>query len=138
MTTALDNGPMPVNRTGITHKVEIMSTTGGVHEGYITANRRDDGSLGEIFLTGFGKSGSTLEGWTQFAAILFSVALRHGADFEKLTTKIAHMKFEPYGPTNNPEIPFCNSVPDYIVRWLALRFGTPELHAEIERIAQEI
>jgi ribonucleoside-diphosphate reductase alpha chain len=32
------------------------------------------------------------------------------------------MRFEPEGITQNPEIPFAKSMPDYIMRWLASRF----------------
>src|SRR3954453_10347596 len=32
------------------------------------------------------------------------------------------MRFDPEGITNNPEIPFAKSMPDYIMRWLASRF----------------
>jgi ribonucleoside-diphosphate reductase alpha chain len=32
------------------------------------------------------------------------------------------MRFEPNGATANPEVPFAKSIPDYLARWLALRF----------------
>jgi ribonucleoside-diphosphate reductase alpha chain len=32
------------------------------------------------------------------------------------------MRFDPEGMTNNPEIPFAKSMPDYLMRWLASRF----------------
>jgi ribonucleoside-diphosphate reductase alpha chain len=32
------------------------------------------------------------------------------------------MRFDPEGMTQNPEIPFAKSMPDYIMRWLASRF----------------
>ena len=34
----------------------------------------------------------------------------------------AYMRFDPEGITQNPEIPFAKSMPDYIMRWLASRF----------------
>ena len=56
-----DAGPkrkrMPRERESITHKFWI----GGL-EGYITAGKYEDGSVGEIFLTDIGKEGSTLRG----------------------------------------------------------------------------
>jgi ribonucleoside-diphosphate reductase alpha chain len=123
---------MPRDRSGMTVKVEITSPIDGqTTEGYITANANPDGSLGEIFLTGFGKAGSTLEGWVQFAAMLFSIALQYGAEFPMLARKISVTKFEPYGSTNHPDIPWCNSVPDFIVRWLALRFGDDMLNDDL-------
>jgi len=130
---------MPTNRTGRTIKVEITSVEDGqVQEGYITANSFEDGTLGEIFLSGFGKSGSTLEGWIQVAAMLFSIAIQYGAEFPMLARKVAHTKFPPYGPTNDPEIPYCRSVPDYVVRRLAYWFGTPELRQQLQDIDKEL
>lgn len=130
---------MPDDRAGRTHKIEIRDETDGtLYEGYVTANLHEDGTLGEIFLHGFGKEGSTLEGWTQVAAILFSIALQYDAEFPMLARKLAHMKFPPYGYTSERGIPWCSSVPDYIVRWLALEFGGVELNEELARIAKEL
>ena len=33
-------------------------------------------------------------------------------------------RFEPYGPTGNPQVPWATSVVDYIFHWLQVRFGT--------------
>lgn len=130
---------MPIDRHGITHKVEIHDEIhGGVQEGYITANCQDDGTLGEVFLQGFGKSGSTLEGWVQLCALLLSTALQYGAEFPVLARKVSHMKFPPHGKTDNPDIPYCRSVPDYLMHWLVLRFGDDELGAELRKIDQEL
>lgn len=129
---------MPVDREGKTTKVEITDLQGFVHEGYITANRNEDGSLGEVFLTGFGRAGSTLEGWVQWSAMLFSICLQYGAEFPMLARKTAHMKFEPYGNTTDPKIPWCNSVPDYIVRWLVINFGDAWLQTDMAKITKEM
>ncbi len=48
---------MPRERESITHKFSIAG-----HEGYITAGKYEDGSVGEIFLTDIGKEGSTMRG----------------------------------------------------------------------------
>jgi ribonucleoside-diphosphate reductase alpha chain len=32
-------------------------------------------------------------------------------------------RFEPYGPTGNPEIPWATSVVDYVFHWLERKFG---------------
>ncbi|TMG05626.1 MAG: hypothetical protein E6I02_09785 [Chloroflexi bacterium] len=38
-------------------------------------------------------------------------------------------RFEPYGPTGNPQVPWATSVIDYIFHWLQMRFGTePPAH----------
>jgi ribonucleoside-diphosphate reductase alpha chain len=50
---------------------------------------------------------------------------------ETLVQKFAYMRFEPEGITQNPEIPFAKSMPDYIMRWLASRFLDTELQEEL-------
>ena len=41
---------------------------------------------------------------------------------EDFVRKFSYMRFDPEGMTQNPEIPFAKSMPDYIMRWLASRF----------------
>ncbi len=101
-------------REGITHKVSI----GGL-KGYITANRFEDGSLGEIFIHGFGMLGSTNAAWADAFAVMVSISLQYGAELPMLARKFAHMKFEPHGETDNPKIPHCRSIPDYVFKWIA-------------------
>ena len=108
---------MPRERQSITHKFSI-----GGHEGYITAGMYEDGRVGEIFLTDIGKEGSTLRGMMNSFATAISIALQYGVPLETLVQKFAYMRFEPEGITQNPEIPFAKSMPDYIMRWLASRF----------------
>jgi len=40
--------------------------------------------------------------------------------------KFSHVRFEPSGMTRNPEIRFAKSIVDYIFRWLASKFMSPE------------
>jgi ribonucleoside-diphosphate reductase alpha chain len=108
---------MPRERQSLTHKFSL-----GGHEGYITAGMYDDGSVGEIFLTDIGKEGSTLRGMMNAFATAISISLQYGVPLETLVQKFSYMRFEPEGITNNPEIPFAKSMPDYIMRWLASRF----------------
>ncbi len=117
---------MPRERQSITHKFSI-----GGHEGYITAGRYDDGSVGEIFLTDIGKEGSTLRGMMNSFATGISIALQYGVPLETLVRKFSYMRFEPEGMTSNPEIPFAKSMPDYIMRWLASRFLDVDLQEEL-------
>ncbi len=108
---------MPRERESITHKFSV-----GGHEGYITAGKYDDGTVGEIFLTDIGKEGSTMRGMMNAFATSISIALQYGVPLETLVRKFSYMRFEPEGMTSNPEIPFAKSMPDYIMRWLASRF----------------
>jgi ribonucleoside-diphosphate reductase alpha chain len=108
---------MPRERQSLTHKFSLAG-----HEGYITAGMYEDGTVGEIFLTDIGKEGSTLRGMMNSFATAISIALQYGVPLETLVRKFSYMRFEPEGITNNPEIPFAKSMPDYIMRWLASRF----------------
>ena len=58
--------------------------------------------------------------------ISMSMALQHGVPLKDLVRKLAHLRFEPAGATNNPRIRFAQSIPDYVARWLALEFLTEE------------
>ena len=108
---------MPRERESITHKFSIAG-----HEGYITAGKYEDGSVGEIFLTDIGKEGSTLRGMMNAFATAISIGLQYGVPLEVFVSKFSYMRFDPEGITQNPEIPFAKSMPDYIMRWLASRF----------------
>jgi ribonucleoside-diphosphate reductase alpha chain len=117
---------LPRERKSMNHKFEIAG-----HEGYIIVGFYEDGTVGEIFLEGFGKDGSFIQCMMGCWAKAMSNSLQHGQPLHKLITNYLDMRFEPYGATSNPEIPQARSIPDYIARWLALRFLTEderELH----------
>jgi ribonucleoside-diphosphate reductase alpha chain len=135
---ALEKAPpkrrrMPRERQSITHKFSI-----GGHEGYITAGKYEDGSIGEIFLTDIGKEGSTLRGMMNSFATAISISLQYGVPLETLVRKFSYMRFEPEGMTTNPEIPFAKSMPDYIMRWLASRFLDVDLQEELGILTPEV
>ena len=117
---------MPRERESITHKFSV-----GGHEGYITAGKYEDGTVGEIFLTDIGKEGSTMRGMMNAFATSISIALQYGVPLETLVRKFSYMRFEPEGMTTNPEIPFAKSMPDYIMRWLASRFLDADVQEEL-------
>src|SRR5207244_4444651 len=124
---------MPRERQSITHKFSIAG-----HEGYITAGMYEDGSVGEIFLTDIGKEGSTLRGMMNSFATAISIALQYGVPLETLVQKFSYMRFEPEGITQNPEIPFAKSMPDYIMRWLASRFLDADVQEELGILTAEV
>jgi ribonucleoside-diphosphate reductase alpha chain len=124
---------MPRERESITHKFSI-----GGHEGYITAGKYEDGTVGEIFLTDIGKEGSTLRGMMNSFATAISIALQYGVPLETLVQKFSYMRFEPEGITGNPEIPFAKSMPDYIMRWLASRFLDADAQEELGILTPEV
>lgn len=108
---------LPTTRESITHKFVI-----GNHEGYLTVGLYADGRPGEIFLK-MAKEGSTLSGMVQGFCRAFSLAIQHGLTIDDAVKRFAGMRFEPMGQTNNPDIPECSSIIDYIARYLHLHFG---------------
>ena len=124
---------MPRERESITHKFSV-----GGHEGYITAGKYEDGSIGEIFLTDIGKEGSTMRGMMNAFATAISIALQYGVPLETLVRKFSYMRFEPEGMTSNPEIPFAKSMPDYIMRWLASRFLDADVQEDLGILTPEV
>ena len=125
---------MPRERESITHKFSI-----GQHEGYITAGKYEDGTVGEIFLTDIGKEGSTLRGMMNAFATAVSIGLQYGVPLETFVKKFSYMRFDPEGITKNPEIPFAKSMPDYIMRWLASRFiADPDLLEDLGIMTAEV
>jgi ribonucleoside-diphosphate reductase alpha chain len=60
-----------------------------------------------------------------------SYALQYGVPLSDLVRNFSHMRFEPSGSTSNPEIPFAQSVIDYLFRWLASKFLSAE---EVEQL----
>jgi ribonucleoside-diphosphate reductase alpha chain len=125
---------MPAERESLTHKFSIAG-----QEGYITAGRYEDGSVGEIFLTDIGKEGSTLRGMMNAFATAVSIGLQYGVPLEVFVSKFSYMRFDPEGMTKNPEIPFAKSMPDYIMRWLASRFiEDADIHEELGILTQAV
>ncbi len=107
---------LPDERQSITHKFSING-----HEGYITVGMYEDGQPGEIFIV-MSKEGSVVSGLVDSFATAVSLALQYGVPLPVLVQKFAHVRFEPSGVTNNPEIRFAKSIIDYIFRWLSLKF----------------
>ncbi|MDD2709109.1 MAG: vitamin B12-dependent ribonucleotide reductase [Verrucomicrobiae bacterium] len=118
---------MPDTRQSLTHKFEIAG-----HEGYLTVGLFEDGCPGELFIT-MAKEGSTVGGLTDTVGTLISLSLQYGVPLEALVKKFVHSRFEPSGMTKNPAIPMAKSIPDYIFRWLAMKFpfggGSPDFSA---------
>jgi ribonucleoside-diphosphate reductase alpha chain len=120
---------LPDERHAITHKFDIQG-----HEGYITVGLFENGQPGEIFLV-MAKEGSTISGFADAFAQAISYALQYGVPLQALVDKFSHVRFEPSGMTRNPEIRFAKSIVDYIFRWLATKFLSPEaqFHAGVNQ-----
>ena len=111
---------LPDERHALTHKFDIAG-----HEGYITVGLFENGQPGEIFLV-MAKEGSTISGFADAFAQAISYALQYGVPLQALVDKFSHVRFEPSGMTRNPEIRFAKSIVDYIFRWMASKFLSPE------------
>jgi ribonucleoside-diphosphate reductase alpha chain len=111
---------LPDERRSITHKFDIAG-----HEGYITVGLYEEGQPGELFLT-MAKEGSTISGFADAFAQAISYALQYGVPLQDLVDKFSHVRFEPAGMTKNPEVRFAKSIVDYIFRWMAVKFLSPE------------
>lgn len=119
---------LPDERQAITHKFRV-----GEQEGYVTVGLFEDGTPGEVFIK-IAKEGSTVSGLTDAVALLTSISLQYGVSLEKIAAKLEQTRFEPYGVTGNPDIPFATSVLDYVFRWLRLRFGVELPRVDGERV----
>ena len=109
---------LPVTRKSLTHKFSVAG-----YEGYLTIGLYEDGTPGEIFIK-MSKEGSTLSGLIQGFCRAFSISLQYGLPLQDAVDRFRGMRFEPMGPTNNPDIPEALSILDYMARFLELRFIT--------------
>ena len=91
---------MPRERESITHKFSIAG-----HEGYITAGKYEDGSVGEIFLTDIGKEGSTLRGMMNAFATAISIGLQYGVPLEVFVQQVQLHALRPGGDHQQPGDP---------------------------------
>ena len=105
---------VPRRRSGHTTTVTI-----GPERFYLTANQRDDGSLGEVFIH-WGKHGSSAAGLVNGYAIALSLGLQHHVPLADLIRPGLDQFFVPNGHTDDPEIPRVRSAVDYIARRLAI------------------
>ena len=105
---------MPRRRSGHTTTVTI-----GPERLYLTANQRDDGSLGEVFVH-WGKHGTSAAGLVSGYAIAVSLGLQHHVPLTDLIRPGLDQFFVPNGHTDDPEIPRVRSAVDYFARRLAI------------------
>ncbi|MFI0446960.1 hypothetical protein [Actinomadura sp. 6N118] len=105
---------MPRRRTGMTTSVTI-----GGERFYLTTNAREDGTLGEVFVS-WGKQGQTSAGLMDIYAVAISVGLQHGVPLLDLIHQGLDMYFVPNGRTDDPDLPRVRSVVDWVARRLAI------------------
>ncbi len=120
---------LPDERRAIIHKFDIAG-----YKGYITVGLYEDGSPGEMFLV-MSKEGSTISGFADSFAQAISYALQYGVPLQVLVDKFSHARFEPAGLTKNPDVRIAKSIVDYVFRWMATKFLSPEaqFHAGVNQ-----
>jgi ribonucleoside-diphosphate reductase alpha chain len=116
---------MPIERQEIGRKFQV-----GEYEGYIHVGLFPEGDPGDIFVD-IAKEGTTLAGLMNAFMIAVSVGMQYGVPLEVFVSKFAHMRFEPSGITNDPDIRIAKSIPDYIFRWMGKRFLDAETQSDL-------
>ena len=123
---------LPEDRTEVGRKFQV-----GEYEGYIHVGLYDDGTPGDIFVD-VAKVGTTLQGLMNCFMIAVSVGLQYGVPLEVWVSKFAHMRFEPSGTTNDPDIRVAKSLPDYIFRWMGKKFLSADQQEEVGILSPEV
>jgi len=123
---------LPDDRVEVGRKFRV-----GDYEGYIHVGLYDDGTPGDIFVD-IAKEGTTLAGLMNAIMISVSLGLQYGVPLEVYVSKFAHMRFEPSGMTNDPDIRAAKSIVDYIFRWMGKKFLTVDQQEEIGILSAEV
>ena len=123
---------LPDDRTEVGRKFRV-----GEYEGYIHVGLFDDGTPGDIFVD-IAKEGTTLAGLMNSFMISVSLGLQYGVPLEVYVSKFAHMRFEPSGATNDPDIRIAKSIVDYVFRWMGKRFLSVDQQEEIGIMSAEV
>ena len=84
------------------------------------------------------KQGSTVAGLTEAFGRAISYALQYQVPLPDLVRNFSHMRFEPMGRTENRDIPVAQSIIDYVFRWLASRYMSPQEAYEVGVMTPEI
>jgi ribonucleoside-diphosphate reductase alpha chain len=123
---------LPEDRTEVGRKFRV-----GDYEGYIHVGLFEDGTPGDIFVD-IAKEGTTLAGLMNSFMISVSLGLQYGVPLEVYVSKFSHMRFEPSGPTNDPDIRVAKSLVDYIFRWMGKKFLTTDQQEELGILSPEV
>ena len=123
---------MPEDRVEVGRKFRV-----GEYEGYIHVGLFEDGTPGDIFVD-IAKEGTTLAGLMNSFMISVSLGLQYGVPLEVYVSKFSHMRFEPSGMTNDPDIRVAKSIVDYIFRWMGKKFLTADQQEEAGILTPEV
>ncbi len=123
---------LPDDRTEVGRKFRV-----GEYEGYIHVGLFDDGTPGDIFVD-IAKEGTTLAGLMNSFMISVSLGLQYGVPLDVYVSKFSHMRFEPSGDTNDPDIRIAKSLVDYIFRWMGKKFLDADTQQELGIMSPEV
>src|SRR5207247_11120191 len=70
--------------------------------------------------------------------IAVSMGLQYAVPPEVYVSKLSHMRFEPSGMTNDPDIRVAKSIVDYIFRWMGKKFLSTEHQEEVGILSPEV
>jgi ribonucleoside-diphosphate reductase alpha chain len=127
-----DRRRLPDDRNEIGRKFRV-----GEYEGYIHVGVFETGEPGDIFVD-VAKDGTALQGLMNALCIAVSMGLQYGVPAEVYVSKLAHMRFEPQGPTNDPDIRAAKSIVDYIFRWFGKKFLDVDQQEEAGILSAEV
>jgi ribonucleoside-diphosphate reductase alpha chain len=123
---------LPDDRMEVGRKFKV-----GEYEGYIHVGVFEDGTPGDIFVD-IAKEGTTLAGLMNSFMISVSLGLQYGVPLEVYVSKFSHMRFEPSGMTNDPDIRVAKSIVDYIFRWMGKKFLSADQQEEAGILTPEV
>ncbi|MFL5982235.1 MAG: vitamin B12-dependent ribonucleotide reductase, partial [Gaiellaceae bacterium] len=138
LVSALPPAPLTQRRRLPDDRVEVgRKFRVGEYEGYIHVGLYEDGTPGDIFVD-IAKEGTTLAGLMNSIMISVSLGLQYGVPLEVYVSKFSHMRFEPSGTTNDPDIRVAKSIVDYVFRWMGKRFLTIDQQEELGIMSAEV
>ncbi|MCP4540126.1 MAG: hypothetical protein GY832_23560 [Chloroflexi bacterium] len=106
---------LPPERPGHTQRVEI-----GEVKVFITTENYDDGTIGAVSMK-LAKEGKELRVYNTLTKAI-SIGLQHGVPLEVFVEEFSWIQMEPDGVTSDPTIPIAKSIPDYLARWLEMKY----------------
>jgi hypothetical protein len=126
---------LPDTRHSITHKFDVGGQKGYITVGCYPQDKGDGyGQPGEVFIH-IQRQGSTLQGFADAWARSLSMLLQYGVPVSEIARMFAWHKFEPRGHTPNPDIPYANSLVDYVARFLGYQ-SIPDYNPGGEPVAE--
>jgi ribonucleoside-diphosphate reductase alpha chain len=109
--------PLPAERAAITHEFRV-----GYQKGTLIVSVYEDGNPGEVQVA-LKNAHPLTAGAMETSCMLISQLLQVGVSVDDVVKNLLNMRFDPSGPTDNPDIPIATSLSDYVGRFLKLKFG---------------